>query len=175
MQLLASLRSLARSRRYVEKPISDFVLNHHGKPYIESRIWFSHFARARALRNKVNCLYFRHAALKPHVVINLENAKVDLGNFNQIEFDTKEDLLRKALRCFSKPISSTDRLPSNNQVVYCRRCGATPGEKSECIGIWTAHDFVTGSGTIYCRRCGKAPGRKSECTGIYTAHDFVST
>ena len=61
------------------------------------------------------------------------------------------------------------------KIVYCSRCGTLAGQKSECTGIYTDHDFVSGTGTIYCSRCGTLAGQKSACTGIYTHHDFVST
>jgi hypothetical protein len=58
--------------------------------------------------------------------------------------------------------------------LYCQRCGATPGQKSECNGPYTSHDFVSLTGSVYCQRCGATPGQKSECNGPYTSHDFKS-
>lgn len=127
-----------------------------------------------AMKNNIDCIYFRHKGLKPHIVVNLENTKLDLGGFNQTEFETKEDLLRKTLRYFSTPRSRSDISTNNGKIVYCRRCGVKEGQRSECIGLNTAHDFTIGSGTIYCRRCGVVVGQRSECVGIYTAHDFTA-
>ena len=44
----------------------------------------------------------------------------------------------------SKSIPSTSvTIPSSTSgySLYCQRCGATPGQKSECIGLNTEHDF----------------------------------
>ena len=57
---------------------------------------------------------------------------------------------------------------------YCRRCGAPTGERSECIGLYAFHDFVSYSANTYCRRCGAPVGKRSECIGLYAFHDFVS-
>lgn len=32
-------------------------------------------------------------------------------------------------------------MTNNRRIVYCRRCGAKEGQRSECIGIYTSHDF----------------------------------
>jgi hypothetical protein len=96
-----------------------------------------------ATTNKMNCIYFRHMALQPHIVVNLGNTKLDLGDLNQIEFDTKEDLLRKALRYLSMPRPRSDTSTSNGKITYCRRCGALVGQQSMCIGLNTNHDFVS--------------------------------
>jgi len=127
-----------------------------------------------ARKNKIDCIYFRHTVLKPHIVVNLENAKLDLGDFNQTEFETKEDLLRKALRHFSTPRSSSNMLTNNGKTVYCRRCGAIAGQQTACIGVYTYHDFTSGSGIIYCRRCGVFVGQRTACTGLNTYHDFTT-
>ena len=60
------------------------------------------------------------------------------------------------------------------QLIYCKRCGASPGSRSECTGNYTNHDFVAGIANTYCKRCGASPGSRSECTGNYTNHDFVA-
>jgi hypothetical protein len=60
------------------------------------------------------------------------------------------------------------------QITYCRRCGALPGQESNCIGLSTHHDFTTGSGMIYCRRCGVVVGKQTYCIGLATYHDFTS-
>jgi hypothetical protein len=127
-----------------------------------------------ANKNKLDCLYFRHKGLKPHIIVNLENVKFDLGDFEQTEFETKEDLLRKTLRHLGTQKATSGLATSIGKIAYCRRCGALAGQKSVCIGFNTAHDFVTGSGTIYCRRCGVVVGERSECIGVSTAHDFVT-
>jgi hypothetical protein len=63
---------------------------------------------------------------------------------------------------------------TDTHVMYCRRCGAIAGTQSECIGVYTYHDFTSGSGTVYCSRCGVTIGKRSKCIGIYTYHDFRS-
>ncbi len=65
-------------------------------------------------------------------------------------------------------------LGATKRIVYCSRCGEMSGQKSQCTGLFTTHDFVSGTGTIYCRRCGEEVGEKSTCIGLYTHHDFVS-
>jgi len=74
------------------------------------------------------------------------------------------------------PISEVGSSESttDSQVVYCRRCGATPGMQTVCTGLHTHHDFTIGSGTIYCSRCGETVGEKSVCIGFNTYHDFRS-
>ena len=42
-------------------------------------------------------LVFRHQTLNPQMTINLETEKMNLGDFQQISFESKEDLLRKVL------------------------------------------------------------------------------
>jgi hypothetical protein len=77
----------------------------------------------------------------------------------------------------SRPIPSTsvtEPLSTSTYSLYCQRCGAIPGQKSECIGPYTVHDFVSLTGSVYCQRCGAIPGQKSECIGPYTVHDFKS-
>ncbi len=61
------------------------------------------------------------------------------------------------------------------KLIYCRRCGHTPGKRSDCPGHYTRqHDFVEGSANTYCKRCGVRPGMPGDCPGHYTRqHDFV--
>lgn len=110
---------------------------------------------------------------------------VDFRN-NQAFSENMDELLRDLhnLPRFSrpplgpKPLYSSlksDRDMIHKNITYCRRCGATPGQNSECTGFYSSHDFTTGSGVIYCQRCGIFPKQQSECTGLYTFHDFVST
>jgi hypothetical protein len=68
----------------------------------------------------------------------------------------------------------SSQLTTVNHITYCRRCGTFAGTQTECTGIYTSHDFVTGSGIIYCSRCGATVGKKSECISVYTHHDFRS-
>ena len=126
-----------------------------------------------ANENELDCVYFRHKGLNPHIVVNLYDGRFDLGEREQVEFENKEDLLRKSLRCLGmqKP---THGISKNKEAVYCRRCGALAGQQSVCTGIYTTHDFVAGSGMIYCTRCGAPAGKQSICTGTYVHHDFVS-
>ena len=42
-------------------------------------------------------LVYRYHTLNPQITIKLENEIMDLGDFQQIGFDSKEDLLRKVL------------------------------------------------------------------------------
>jgi len=42
-------------------------------------------------------LVYRHSTLNPQITIILEKEKMSLGNFQQVSFDSKEDLLRKVL------------------------------------------------------------------------------
>lgn len=136
-------------------------------PYVSKEILLAN-------KNELDCLYFRHRGLNPHIIINLENAKFDLGDREQTEFETKEDLLRKTLRHLSAQKTTCGVQTNNGKIVYCRRCGALAGQQSTCTGLNTYHDFVTGSGTIYCKRCGIAVGKQSECTGLNTYHNFVT-
>lgn len=46
--------------------------------------------------------YFRQQNLEPNIIINLKGEKLNLGDFNQITFETKEDLFRKFLRKIGK-------------------------------------------------------------------------
>jgi len=75
---------------------------------------------------------------------------------------------------FKTPWSESRLMENKGETTYCRRCGAIPGQRGLCIGLNTAHDFATGSGTIYCRRCGVVVGERSECIGLNTAHDFAT-
>lgn len=47
-------------------------------------------------------LLFRHCDLNPKIIIELEKEKMDLGKFEQVSFDSKEDLLRKVLNALKK-------------------------------------------------------------------------
>ena len=109
---------------------------------------------------------------------------VDFRN-NQIFQRSLEDLLRhfhNVPRYRRPPLSLKPSLNAQEgallgtpeRIVYCSRCGATPSKKDICTGLFTAHDFVSGTGTIYCSRCGIKVGERSICTGLFTAHDFVS-
>lgn len=49
-------------------------------------------------KDDMSFVYLRHQGLRPDIVLDLKSEKLELGNFNQIEFETKEDLLRKVLR-----------------------------------------------------------------------------
>ena len=64
---------------------------------------------------------------------------------------------------------------SNAKLIYCQRCGHTPGSKSECPSNYTKqHDFVEGAVNTFCRRCGVRPGLQSECTSFGGQHEFVA-
>lgn len=51
--------------------------------------------------------FFRHKGLKAEIRLDLPETKVNLADYNQIEFETKEDLLRQALRVL-RDTSRTD-------------------------------------------------------------------
>ena len=51
-----------------------------------------------AQNNNVDFALLRHKGLKPEMALNLGEKVLDLSKLNQVEFDTKEDLLRKILR-----------------------------------------------------------------------------
>ncbi|HUW49247.1 MAG TPA: toll/interleukin-1 receptor domain-containing protein, partial [Patescibacteria group bacterium] len=51
-----------------------------------------------ATERSMQCIYLRHRGLNTRAVLNLTKRKLDLGDFEQTEFDTKQDLLRKVLR-----------------------------------------------------------------------------
>jgi tetratricopeptide (TPR) repeat protein len=53
---------------------------------------------AYAIKQNKKCMFLRHKGLCPEIHINIEDKRVNLGRYNQIEFETKEDLLRKVLR-----------------------------------------------------------------------------
>ena len=36
---------------------------------------------------------------------------------------------------------------NNKKIMYCSRCGIKVGQKGECTGRYTVHDFVSGTGT----------------------------
>lgn len=65
------------------------------------------------------------------------------------------------------------RRPMTAQV-YCSRCGAAAGTRTECTGSYTHHDFTRfGKFGAFCRRCGASAGIRTTCTGSYTHHDFI--
>ena len=74
----------------------------------------------------------------------------------------------------SAPRTKFEAKASEAKLIYCKRCGASPGSKSMCTGQYTHHDFVTGPANAYCKRCGARPGVQSKCTGQYAHHDFVT-
>jgi len=88
--------------------------------------------------------------------------------------DPSKVFLLKAEEDQGTPISSNSMSTIKGEVTYCQRCGELAGKKSICTGVFTHHDFTTGSGTIYCRRCGAKVGERSICTGVFTHHDFMS-
>lgn len=75
-------------------------------------------------KDDMNFVYLRHQGLKPDIILDLKSEKLKLGNFNQIEFETKEDLLRKVLRSLeeeNKKVSShklqiVKALPQQNEI-----------------------------------------------------------
>jgi hypothetical protein len=50
---------------------------------------------------------FRHKDVARNLCLNLGNEKVELSNYQQISFDTKEDLLRKAYKVLIKRADHT--------------------------------------------------------------------
>ncbi len=63
---------------------------------------------AKAFKMNKRLIFLRHHDFKPDIIIDSEGQQLNLGNFNQIVFETKEDLLRKTLQNISneeKPIS----------------------------------------------------------------------
>lgn len=88
--------------------------------------------------------------------------------------DPSKVFLLKAEADQGTPISSSGLSTINKEIIYCQQCGEVAGKQSTCTGLFTHHDFITGSGTIYCRRCGAKVGKQSICTGLYIHHDFVS-
>lgn len=69
-------------------------------------------------------------------------------------------------------ILESSNIPSVSYKVFCQRCGAIPGQKSDCNGSYSKHDFTAFTELVYCERCGAMPGQKNECNGTYTKHDF---
>ena len=51
-----------------------------------------------AQKYNVDFAFLRHKGLKSEITLNLGDRALDLSKLNQVEFDTKEDLLRKVLR-----------------------------------------------------------------------------
>jgi len=63
-------------------------------------------------------MLLRHKDLNPKIVVDSENKRIDLGNFHQRSFDTKEDLTRKVLspdvtivHVRSHPLKSGEKAP----------------------------------------------------------------
>jgi len=56
-------------------------------------------------------MLLRHRDLSPEIVIDSENKRIDLGNYNQTSFDTKEDLTRKVLSASAEVISVYPQRP----------------------------------------------------------------
>ncbi len=62
--------------------------------------------------------------------------------------------------------------PKDAKLIYCRKCGHTPGSQSDCH--YDTHAFVEGSANVFCRKCGVRPGSKSPCVGWFESeHAFV--
>lgn len=51
-----------------------------------------------ANQKNIECIFLRHKGLQPRIIMDIDKRKIDLADFNQTEFETKEDLLRKVLR-----------------------------------------------------------------------------
>jgi len=86
-----------------------------------------------------------------------------------------QNLLQPKTAHTQVPSTPHNALPSSKHStisLYCTRCGATAGDRSECIGLHTYHDFRPYSQKLYCPRCGAVPGHRSECVGLNTYHDF---
>lgn len=88
--------------------------------------------------------------------------------------DPSKVILLKAEAGQATPTPSSGMSTINREVTYCKRCGEVAGKQTTCTGLFTHHDFVTGSGTEFCQRCGAKVGKKSTCTGTYIHHNFVS-
>jgi hypothetical protein len=67
-----------------------------------------------------------------------------------------------------------DETASRAKLAYCSRCGMAAGKQSTCTGVYTHHQFATGSSNDYCGRCGVRPGAQTSCTGVHTHHQFSS-
>jgi hypothetical protein len=110
-----------------------------------------------ANEKNIECVFFRHEGLQPKIVLNLGGRKINLANFNQTEFGTKEDLLRKALRIL-RETSRADTLrekviPANSPVFARQNKGGLIGEllkkavsTEEIVGKLEDHevDFLRG-------------------------------
>jgi hypothetical protein len=64
-----------------------------------------------ARNHKKKFMYLRHSELPPDVEVNLENERVNLKDFNQISFESKEDLLRKVLQNYKEGMSKPPYYP----------------------------------------------------------------
>lgn len=54
-----------------------------------------------ARENNKTFLVHRHYTIDPQITIVLEREKMNLADFQQVSFDSKEDLLRKVLTALS--------------------------------------------------------------------------
>lgn len=64
-------------------------------------------------------------------------------------------------------------------IIYCEKCGATPGAPSNCsvidLGAAT-HSFVHSDVPVVCKHCGAAPGLPTRCNIVTcgaASHSFV--
>ncbi len=100
--------------------------------------------------------------------INITDEEFD----SLLEISSRLDSIYNDSNTSESPITIKSN-PSISYKVFCQRCGAIPGQKSECNGTFTKHDFTPVTELVYCDRCGATPGQKSDCNGTYTKHDFV--
>src|SRR3990170_5380048 len=56
-------------------------------------------------------MYLKHSEALRDIELDLEEEKLKLGDFPQISFDSKEDLLRKVLRSYREGISKPPYYP----------------------------------------------------------------
>lgn len=76
---------------------------------------------------------------------------------------------------FTTAVAASNDVQPNTPTIYCQRCGAIPGQPTQCTGGYSHHNFVQGSGPLYCLRCGTVPGVSSTCTGGYSHHSFIAS
>lgn len=81
-------------------------------------------------------------------------------------------ILAKLGKASQAEASSSSKPKQTAKIVYCTRCGATPGDSSNCNGPYTSHSFVRLETPVYCTRCGATPGKSTTCNDPYTSHDF---
>ncbi len=62
-------------------------------------------------------VYFRHRDVSPSAKLSLDNEELDIGKQEQICFDTKEDLLRKALGIIRGKVLSTRTASQNEGII----------------------------------------------------------